>query len=259
MFNFRTGEDNKWKDPQLVKKFKTGKNEKGIGSLYSYRRRDLVILPSEKEKSIQIYDSKEGEEVKEIDIGEEPSILAANLHGEVFAFAGESGTQIHVHKLSDGSLFKSLTRGSKAKEITGIEFDQYCYRIAVCSKGDTIHVFSLGSELATNGKTPEEMKTSLMSIDSSATDKSIPADLLESRANAGTGFFGYFSSSEKSYLKVYIYSPEKSISIVKNKLCILTKEGQVYSIDIQSQGAYYDTSPEVTKIDIVSNEEAEGE
>lgn len=244
-----------------MKKFQTSKNTAGIGCYYSYRRRNLVILPGNDEKSVQIYDSKEGEDTREIDVGEIPTILSANIHGEVFAFASENGTQIQVKYLKDGETYKSLTRGVKSIKITAIEFDLYAYRLAVCSEGETIHVFSLGSELALNGKSPEEVKESLLIVDESVNDKSTPASLLESRINNGTGLFGGFfgSSGEKSYLKLYIDCPHKSIAIHKNKLFVLTKEGKVHSIDIQTEGAFYDTNDKVKTIDLFEKVDQDAE
>mmetsp|Transcript_9210 Transcript_9210/g.10415 ORF Transcript_9210/g.10415 Transcript_9210/m.10415 type:complete len:116 (+) Transcript_9210:380-727(+) len=113
----------------------------GQGCLYSHKNRNVVILPGKTEKSIQIYDSQMGEDILEYDVGETPHVLAGNIHGDIFAFAGVDGYQINVHKIEDGSLYKTYSRGAKSLEISQIAFDKFCFRMAVASKGDTVHVF----------------------------------------------------------------------------------------------------------------------
>ncbi|CAI2369159.1 unnamed protein product [Moneuplotes crassus] len=255
LFSFKTEDNSKWKEPKLVKKFITCKNEKGIGCLHSFRRRNLVILPGKTENSIQIYDCKEGEEIKEYDLGEKPDILSGNIHGEVFAYANETGMEINVHKISDGTLYNKYYRGKKTSQITSIEFDRGCNRLACCSQSDTVHVYSLGTELAMNGRDSEEAKDSLL-MSESAIDGSTVSTVLEARENPKSSILGFFSTqSEQSYLKVYIKSPEKSIAIIDNQLHILTQDGKMHYIDIQLEGSYWEDYPQVQKIDLMKKNE----
>lgn len=258
LFDFKV-EDRKYKEPTLTKKFITHDNSKGLGCLYSHHQRNVVILPGSTPTCLQIYDSKTGEEVVEYDIGEKPEIFAANIHGDIFAFAGETGQQIHIMNLLDGTKYKSYVRGNSKIEITSIVFDQFCFRMAVASKGDTVHVYSLPKELGLNGKSELEVKNSLMSLENDyKNNKSIPYTILESRINPTPAFYDFFSiKGEKSYLNVHIASPEKSLAILGRNLIILTQNGIVYSINIQEEGHYYRDSDEVKVFDLVKNEELE--
>lgn len=204
--------ENVYKAPKASKKFETVDNPNGIGCLLSHRGRSVVVLPGKTESGIQIYDS-EREQTFEYDVGDKPVVISGNLHGEIFAFAGETGTEIKIHKIADGTLLKSFDRGSKHVEVTSIVFDKYCFRMAVASKKETIHVFALPKELALNGKTPEELKESAALEDSENPNaKSVPSSLLESRVNEQAGLFSKYVlgyKGEKSYCKVYIDCPEK--------------------------------------------------
>ena len=219
----------------------------------------MVILPGKTEKTVQIYDSAIGEEISEFEVDEIPHVIAGNIHGDVLAYAGVDGTKIYLHKLEDGSLFKTFNRGMKSMEVNQIVFDKFCFRMAVASTGDTIHVFSLPKDLALNGKTPEEVKMSLISLGEDQNDKSTPGSIFESRINPKGGIFGYFSSSaETSYLKVYITSPEKHLAIVDQNLLVLTQEGKLYKVDIQKQGKVYENSSDLIVHDLIKPE-GEGE
>lgn len=247
--------ENIYKAPSLLKKFDMFENETGIGCLLSYKQRNVAILPANTENAAQIYDSETGE-VNEFDIGVKPIVLSGNLHGEVFAYADQTGTAIRIHKINDGTLVKEFDRGTSHVEITSIAFDKFCFRMAITSKKETVHVFSLPKKLAFNGKSPEEVKKSFVPSDYE-NDKSLPSSLLESRVNERPGLFKqliYGSKSDKSYLKVYIESPNKTWSIVDGKLLILTDTGNLYSIDIQEKGSYYSTSKEVSSVALIKNE-----
>lgn len=204
--------ENIYKAPKISKKFETVENPNGIGCLLSHRGRDVVILPGKTENGIQIYDS-DREQTVEYDVGDHPVVISGNLHGEVFAHANSIGTEIKLHKIEDGTLLKSFDRGKSHVEITSIVFDKFCFRMAVASKKETIHVFALPKELALNGKTPEELKETAVLADSENPNaKSVPSSLLESRVNEQAGYlskFFYGSKGEKSYCKVYIDCPEK--------------------------------------------------
>jgi hypothetical protein len=235
---------NVYQKPNFIKKFETCPNTKGTGCLLSYKNRNVVILRGISEKTVQVYDT-EKEIVLMFDVGIVPAYLSGNIHGEIFAFTDESGTEIKLHKITDGTHFRTFFRGAKASEITSIAFDKYCLRMAVASTTDTVHVFSLPKELALCGKSEEELKQSIQTDESeNCNSKSIPEALLESRINEKRGFFGAFiqgSSHEKSYLKAYIDSSEKQVAIHGNKLLILTKEGELFSMDVQLEGHVYPT------------------
>jgi hypothetical protein len=201
-----TKKDEIYKGPKLIKKFKTQSNLNVVGCLLSYKKRSLVLLPGEKENWIQIYDTDK-DEVISYEIGEKPSIISGNLHGEIFAYSTKDGLEIKLFKISDGSLFKAFSRGANVAEITSISFDRYCLRMAVASKKDTVHVFSLPKELALCGRSEEELKQSIQTdMTEDQNSKSLPDSLLESRVNQTAGIFSFFSraKNEKSYLKVYI-------------------------------------------------------
>ena len=243
----------------MSNKFITPANSKGLGCLYSHHDRNVVILPGSEETSLQIYDSKTKVEIVEYNLSEKPKVFAANIHGDIFAFAGETGKEIHVHKLPDGTEYKSYSRGATSIEVTSIVFDKYCFRMAVASKGSTVHVYSLPKELGLNGKSQEEVKNSLMSLeDHSENDKSTPIAIFESRINPTPPFYDFFSAKgEKSYLKLYISSPEKCLAIVDKNLIVLTQEGKVYSINIQEEGNHYPEDKEVDIFDLVKKERLE--
>lgn len=240
-------------------KFDTCINEKGIGCLKSHRNRNVVILPGKKENCIQIYDSEE-DNLLEYDLGEVPVILACNIHADIFAYANKKGYTINMNKIKDGSKYHSYTRGSSAADVTSIAFDKFCFRMAVGSSTDTIHVFSLPKELALNGKSAEEVKCSVASYETEEMNaKSIPPSLMASMANPTAGMFSklFGSSGEKSYLKVYVSSKEKHLAINHDKLLILTQDGSLHSININCIGSHDVTSDEVKTIDMFKQEAIE--
>lgn len=265
MFDFHK-EEEKYSEPTLVKKFETIDNPDGIGNVYSYKKRNVVILPGTTETSIQIYDSNTAE-TSEYDVGVKPSIVAANIHGEVFAFVDVTGTDIKLHHLKDGTFYKSFTRGKEHVKVTSIVFHKFCIRMALVSTKETVHVFSLPKELALNDMTEEELKEELgkqikKSYDSEEQEdvnsKSLPASLLESRVNQRAGFFGTYvlgTTGEYSYLKVYINCPNKSCTIVGDKLKIITSEGNLYSISIQCEGSVYENSQELSCVSVLKPKE----
>lgn len=116
--------DNTYKKPVLLKKFETIENEEGLGCLYSYKERNVVILPGKLENGIQIYDSQT-DNTFEYDLGTKPTIMAGNIHGEVFAYADANGYEIKLHRISNGEFYKSFERGKGAVEITSIAFDKF--------------------------------------------------------------------------------------------------------------------------------------
>jgi WD40 repeat protein len=231
-------------------------NERAIGCLNSHRSRNVVILPGKTENSIQIYDS-DAENQMEYDLGEIPVLLAYNIHADIFAYANKKGYTINLHKIGDGKKYHTYTRGSSAADVTSIAFDKYWFRMAVGSSTDTIHVFSLPKELALNGKSAEEVKCSIATYETEESNaKSIPPSMLASVTNPTAGMFSKFfgSSGEKSYLKVYISSPEKHLAINHDKLLILTHDGNLHSIKINCKGSHDVTSDEVHTFDMYKQE-----
>ncbi|CAI2370906.1 unnamed protein product [Moneuplotes crassus] len=247
LFNCREGKKDTWKTPKLVKKFKTPENRMGIGCFLSYKTRNFAILPSERTK-VQIYDSKQSEDIEEFDVEQDYSLLSANLHGEVFALPNEDGTEIFLHKIFDGSCISSYTRGSSPCQITSIEFDRYCERLACCSEKETIHVFSLPKELASGGVNLEEEKDSQKAA-IPIIDKTIPPTKLDERPNQGGGWL-WNSEGKKSYLKVKIESPDKILTIHNNKLHVITHDLVLYQIDIQNLGDFSIGSKELREIEL---------
>jgi hypothetical protein len=242
LFDFNKFED-VYRQPSCSMKFETCKNTEGLGCLYSHKQRNVVILPGKVETAVQVYDS-ERDSCSHFDLGEVPAAISGNIHGDVFAYTCSQGTKIHLCKLEDGTKYKTFSRGSKAAEVTSIVFDKFCFRMVVASKKDTIHVFALPSELALNGKNPEEVKSSIYTFESEEPNsKSIPHNIMESQINPKGGLFSrmFGASEETSYLKVYISSPEKQVAITEDsQLLIVTQEGKYFHIDITSKGNVYE-------------------
>lgn len=134
--------------------------------------------------------------------------------------------------------------------------------MAVASKKETVHVFSLPKELALNGRSEAELKEELKySLQSDEVDdinrKTIPESLLESRVNERPGFFGKYvlgKNNDKSYLKVYIKETNKTCAIVGNQLKILTMDGKLRSVDIQTQGHIYEDNKSMSTIELIKND-----
>lgn len=193
------------------------------------------------EKTVQIYDTTTEEHIV-VNLDDHPVALEGNIHGGVFAWASKGGTQMFLHKVDDGTLFMTLNRGKSHAEITSISFDKYCFRMAVCSTKDTVHVYALPKELALKDKTVEELKDSTFS-----NENSLPANLLESRYNTRAGLLSKFmyGDGEWSYLKIYVPHPSKICAIEGNNLYILQDDGIMHTIDVQCEGSYYTNSKEV--------------
>lgn len=242
-----------YKQPSCIKKFKTVSNTKGLGCLYSYKQRNVVILPGKVATAVQIYDSA-GEKSSEYDLGEEPATISANIHGDIFAYTGHQGSKIHLCKLEDGTKYRTFYRGKGSAEVTSIVFDNFCFRMVVASKKETIHVFALPSELALNGKDAEEVKSSLCTFEEDdPNSKSLPTSLMESQINPKGGLFSrvFGPTEESSYLKVYISSPEKQVAIINNMLLIATQDGKMYHLNIKTTGSITEKDADLKEIELV--------
>lgn len=238
---------NVYKKPELKTKFGTSPNPNGIGLLFSPTlKKDVVILPNG--SKVIIYDSSKDDTI-EHDVGEEVHVLAGNAFGGIFAYANKDGQKIQVHKIDDGSLINMYNRGKEPVEITSISIDMLCSRMAVASKKETIHVFSLPKGLVEIKPLEEEGKDSIYSQISEDTQPTIPKEMLESRHGSTDGFLSRFigigSTGERSYLKLSVDYPDKVCSIIGQNLVIIRSDGKMHSIDIQNEGKFSESSDEV--------------
>lgn len=78
-------------EPQLLRKFKTRSNPKGICALCSDKVATIVMVPGQAENSLQVYDSEKSDAVDTLDLEEDFSVIAASINGGVFVHTDEKG------------------------------------------------------------------------------------------------------------------------------------------------------------------------
>lgn len=135
-----------YKDPYLITKFNTCLNPTAVGWLISRKERNVAIVPDQKENRVQIYDSVNTDSIHIFEIKETPSIITANLYGDVFAVADSKGLSIKIYNLNDGSFLNEYSRGIDSAQINWIAFEKYWRRMAVTSNKETVHCFTLPKE-----------------------------------------------------------------------------------------------------------------
>jgi WD40 repeat protein len=137
-------------DLQMIRKYDTAQNPKGIVGLSPSPNGSVLCCPSIQKGHVRVADLTTGKE-DFIAAHESPlSYIAINHDGSRIATASEKGTIIRVYNTKPGNgkqpvLMKEVRRGTHYTEIYSISFSMDSRFIVVSSGRGTIHIFDLGA------------------------------------------------------------------------------------------------------------------
>lgn len=135
----------RFKDLKLMDSITTVPNPKGLVSLCSEAKNNVLAIPGLQRGSIRIelYDIAKATLIKAHDA--ELAQFALNPDGSRIASASEKGTLIRIWNCHTGEPMRELRRGVDRADIYCICFNQTSSHVACSSDKGTVHLFSLSA------------------------------------------------------------------------------------------------------------------
>lgn len=135
----------RFKDLKLMDSITTVPNPKGLVSLCSEAKNNVLAIPGLQRGSIRIelYDIAKATLIKAHDA--ELAQFALNSDGSRIASASEKGTLIRIWNCHTGEPMRELRRGVDRADIYCICFNQTSSHVACSSDKGTVHLFSLAA------------------------------------------------------------------------------------------------------------------
>ena len=209
-------------------------NPNGLFGLNQSEKQTIIAFPVSIEKeNIQGYIKiKNYNKEKELLIHVQDntiSYISINNDGTMLASSSDEGTNIRIHRISDGLFLQEFKRGIENIEINYICFDNYSNFLATTCDRGIIHIWSLENCIK-KMKEVEEIKNNdnVDNNENTVNNQNINNDLSQNKFSFFQNFFGF--KGEYSFAQIRLEDEQKCI-------CTFDKDNNI--IVIGSNGKYY--------------------